>query len=259
MCIRDRFSASLNSFIPCRFISHRLNRTQQRYAQVQAECLSISTFCAENYSLLLYRQNYVFNDSHALSYISHFRYQNAAIFRHHLLISSLNLRFIWLSSSCHIVHMCDILTRPALKRRQSHPQVLRQRISRELVDKLPFVNMEGMPELSYAEAITLLDKFNSLCDKLGPKNLAQKWQELIKVATPPPPPISVRSQGHNINVYFNSNNNISQENFLQSCTRITTYSPSYEYGYPAAGEGVTNKVYICSQAPPASNLSLIHI
>ena len=246
-----QFSASLNSFIPCRFVSHRLNRTQQNYAQVQAECLSLSTFCSENYSLLLYRQNFIYNDSHCLSYISHFRYHNVAIFRHHLLISSLNLRFIWLSSSCNVVHMCDLLTRPALKRRQSDQQVLRQRISRELIDKLPFVNMENMPEMSYKEAIDLLDKFNSLCDKLGPKNLAEKWQALLKVAMPAPAPLSVKSQGLNINVYFSTNNNISQQDFLQCCTRINTYSSSYEYDYPSSGEGVTNKVYVCTPAPPS--------
>merc|ERR1712020_451294 len=83
-----QFSAALDSFVPCRFVSHRLNRTQQRYSQVAAECLSISTFCAENYSLLLYRQNYIFNDSRCLSYISHFRWSNVSVFRHHLLISS---------------------------------------------------------------------------------------------------------------------------------------------------------------------------
>ena len=37
-----QFHAALNSFVPCRFVSHRLNRTQQRYPQVQAEVLSIS-------------------------------------------------------------------------------------------------------------------------------------------------------------------------------------------------------------------------
>ena len=245
-----QFSASLNSFVPCRFVSHRLNRTQQRYPQVQAECLSLSTFCSENYSLLLYRQNFIYNDSHCLSYISHFRYSNVAIFRHHLLISSLNLKFIWLSSNCHVVTLCDMLTRPAIKRRQSHQQILRQRISRELVEKLPFVNMEGMPELTYSEAITLLDKFNSLCDKLGPKDLDKKWAALLKVAMPPPPPLSVKSQGLNINVYYNTNNNISQDDFLQCCTRINTFSPSYKLGYPSSGEGVTNMVYICKTNPP---------
>ena len=248
-----QYHAALSSFVPCRFISHRLNRTQQNYPQVQAEVLSISTFCAENYSLLLYRKSYIYNDSHALSYISHFRWHNAAIFRHHLLISSLNLHFIWTSSDSYIVSLADLLTRPALKRNQSHQRILKQRISRELVDNLPYVSMHGLPELSYEQAITLLDKFNALCTKLGPKNLAEKWKALIQVAMPNPPPISARSQDLNINVYHNQNNNISQEDFLQCCTRISTYSTQYQYGYPIFGEGVTNMIYICAPSTPISH------
>ena len=171
-----------------------------------------------------------------------------SVFRHHLLISSLNVRFIWLKSTSAIVNLCDMLTRPALKRKENKPQLLRQRISRKLVDNLPFLNMEGMPELSYQEAITILDKFHALCDKLGPKNLAQKWQDLIKVAIPPPPPITVKSQGLNINVYFNTNNNISDQDFLQCCVRLSTFSNSYEYGSPSVQGGATNKVYICTSS-----------
>ena len=246
-----QWSSDLNSMIPCRFVSHRMNQTQRRYSQVQAECLSLSTFCAENYSLLLYRKNYIYNDSKCLSFISHFRWTNVAIWRHHLLISSLNLQFIWVEATHCVIHICDLLTRPAVRRRPSGQEILKQRISRELVENLPFVSFHGMPELSYNEAVNILDKFHSLCKQLGPKNLAEKWKALLQVSTPRPPQICARIYDTNINVYYDENNNISQDDFLQCCTRISTYSNNYSYEMPADG-GVTNMVYITKPSPSQS-------
>ena len=249
-----QWSEDHNSMIPCRFVSHRLNQSQRRYSQVQAECLSISTFCAENYSLLLYRKNYIYNDSRCLSFLSHFRYKNVAIFRHHLLISSLNLQFLWLKSDHCVINICDLLTRPAIKRKKSNQEILKQRISRELVEKLPFVSFHGMPECSYDQAITLLDKFHLLCEKLGPKNLAEKWKSLLQVTTPKPPQICARVNNTNINVYYNVNNSISQNDFLQCCSRISTFSTKYSYELPETSSA-SNMVFITqpsSSLPPST-------
>ena len=226
-----QYNSRLNSFVPCKWNSHRLNKSQMNYSQVHCETLSVSVYCSENYPLLLYRRSYLFNDSKCLSFLAKFRFQNVALYRLHLLISSCNLYFKWLPSSNSVVTLVDLLTRPPLKKDYQAPLVLKKKLTKELVDSLPFVNFDGMPELSYSQALDLLDSFHELCDKLGPENLQDKWQTLLHQAPlPPPAQQTALVQNAHINLYFdNRNNSIGGDPFVQYCSRINKFSNKYSY------------------------------
>ena len=226
-----QYNARLNSFVPCKWNSHRLNKSQMNYSQVHCETLSLSVYCSENYPLLLYRRSYLFNDSHCLSFLAKFRFQNVALYRLHLLISSCNLYFKWLPSSHSVVTLVDLLTRPPLKKDHQAPLVLKKKLTKELVDSLPYVNFDGMPELNYTQVLDLLDSFHQLCDKLGPDNLQDKWQALLQQAVLPPPAQQTALVQHaQVNLYFdNCNNCIGDEPFVQYCTRINKFSNKYSY------------------------------
>ena len=242
-----QFNKRLNSFVPCKWNSHRLNKAQMNYSQVHVEALSLSVYCSENYPLLLYRRSYIFNDSHCLSFIAKFRFQNVALYRLHLLISSCNLYFKWLPASNSVVTLVDMLTRPPLKKSDQAPMVLKQRLTQALVDRLPFANFDGMPELSYTQTLELLDSFHQLCDKLGPDSLREKWQVLLKQQLPPPAKQTVLLQGSNVNLYFdNCNNTIGLDPFVQVCTRINTYSTKYSYVQQVHNctKGLSSMIYI---------------
>ena len=226
-----QYNTKLNSFVPCKWNSHRLNKAQMNYSQIHIETLSLSVYCSENYPLLLYRRSYLFNDSKCLSFLAKFRFQNVALYRLHLLISSCNLFFIWLPSSHSVVTLVDLLTRPPLKKGHQAPLVSKKKLSQELITSLPFVNFDGMPELSYTQVLDLLDNFHDLCDKLGPQNLQEKWQALLNQAIlPPPAQQTALVQCLHVNLYFdNRNNNIGRDPFVQYCSRINKFSNKYSY------------------------------
>jgi hypothetical protein len=216
-----QWSDKYQNLIPCKFQSHRLNVHQKNYSQAQVEALSLATLATENYDILQYSTNFIYNDCKSLSFINCFKNHNLTVFRYHLLISSLNLIFIWLPSSNPLINLVDLLTRPNPRSFLQTKTKINSKVTLEKVADLKFINMENFPPCTYEQIDQILSSFHKLLKSSSPPELEKlKNKQLKETHFSPMPQILSNFSNKICKIYSTGiHNAIDNTPFILHCSR----------------------------------------
>ena len=177
-----QFSKKYDKFVPIKYNSHKLTNAEMHLSQIEVEALALMFVLSKEESVLAFNNGVLHTDARSLTYIMHFSNITSKIARWNLILRSFDISVIFTPNKDALISFVDLMTRGNVKAK------FKNKITQEDLADFLQINYEGMPQLSMAEALDVIQKSVNM---LRPMQKSSKYLNNAKTIMPAAPPINL--------------------------------------------------------------------